>query len=170
MANEKLLEKLNTQYNFEIESAFVYKGMSLWAKKENWPGVANFLEQQALEELSHAERIEHYLLDMDYDMTVTAVPAPKTDYKSVLEVFKACFEHEQQVTANFMEIMKDAKASNDYRTEIQVHWFLAEQVEEEASFKNIIAILERVQDSIAGLLQLDAQLAQRKHTASGTEA
>jgi ferritin len=169
MDNKKLLEKLNTQYNFEVESAFVYKGMALWAEKENWHGIANFLEQQALEELLHADKIEHYLLDVDYDVKLAEVPAPKAEYGSILEVFKEALDHEKQVTSNFVELMKEAKECGDYQTEVQIQWFLNEQVEEEATFNDLITTLERIQDSVAGLFQLDAQLAKRKINLPGAQ-
>lgn len=162
MDNKKILEKLNTQYNFEVNSAFIYKGMSLWAEKENWPGIANFFEQQALEELLHADRIEHYLLDMDYDIRITEVPAPKAEYENVMEIFKEALDHERQVTKNFIEIMKEAKESEDYKSEIQVQWFINEQIEEEANFVNLIDILEKIKDSTAALYQFDAELLKRK--------
>ncbi|MGI5950083.1 ferritin [Peptoniphilus sp.] len=162
MDNKKLLDMLNKQYNFEVESAIVYKGMSLWAEKENWPGVANFLEQQAIEELLHADRIENYLFALDYDIKIEAVPAPKSEFESVLEIFKEALEHEKQVTANFMEIMKEAKECGDIKTESQVYWFIDEQVEEEANFVDLITTLERIDNSPAALFQFDAELAKRK--------
>lgn len=161
MDNKKLLELLNKQYNFEIESAYIYKAMSIWAAKENWPGVANFLHQQALEEMFHASKLQNYLLDIDYDVKLTAISEPKAEYSSLKEVFTEALEHEKQVTSNFMEIMKEAKEVSDYQTEIQAQWFLTEQVEEEATFNDLILTLERINDSAAGLFQFDAQLAQR---------
>lgn len=162
MSNKKLLDLLNKQYNFEIESAYIYKAMSLWAEKETWPGVANFLHQQAQEEMFHASKLEHYLLDIGYDIKLTKLAEPKAEYKSLLEVFKEALDHEKQVTSNFFEIMKEAKEVADYQTEIQAQWFLTEQVEEEATFDELILTLERINDSAAGLFQFDAQLAQRK--------
>lgn len=162
MSNKKLLDLLNKQYNFEIESAYIYKAMSLWAEKETWPGVANFLHQQAQEEMFHASKLEHYLLDIGYDVKLTKLAEPKAEYKSLLEVFKEALDHEKQVTSNFVEIMKEAKDASDYQTEIQAQWFLTEQVEEEATFDELILTLERINDSAAGLFQFDAQLAQRK--------
>ncbi|WP_237036883.1 ferritin [Mediannikoviicoccus vaginalis] len=162
MNNKKLLDLLNKQYNFEIESAYIYKAMSLWAAKENWSGVANFFHQQALEEMFHASKLENYLLDIGYCVKLTKISEPKAEYSSLLEVFKDAFDHEKQVTANFVEIMKEAKEVPDYKTEIQAQWFLTEQVEEEATFDDLIATLERISDSPAGLFQFDAELAQRK--------
>ncbi|WP_300410874.1 ferritin [Lagierella sp.] len=169
MDNKKLFKKLNKQYNFEIESAYIYKAMALWAEKENWHGIANFMTQQALEELSHAKRLEGYLLDMDYDITLSGVPEPKAEYDSIMSVFKEALEHEKQVTSNFMEMMKDAKEVGDYQTEILIHWFLTEQVEEEATFNDHITTLERIKDSVAGLYQFDAMLAKRKFTPGANE-
>ncbi|MDO5018193.1 MAG: ferritin [Lagierella massiliensis] len=169
MDNKMVLDKLNEQYNFEIESAYIYKAMALWAEKENWVGVANFLTQQALEEMSHAKRLERYLMDIGFDVKLKAVPQPEADYENLLDVFKKALAHEKIVTSNFDEIMKDTKEAGDYRTEIQVHWFITEQVEEEATFEELIALLEKIDNSVAGLLQFDAKLGQRNFSAEASQ-
>ena len=50
---------------------------------------------------------------------------------------------------------------NDHATVSHLQWFLDEQVEEEKSIEDIIALLDRIGEESAGLLYLDDKLGSR---------
>ena len=54
-----------------------------------------------------------------------------------------------------------AVQENDYPTQMMLHWFINEQVEEEKTASAIVAQLQMVGDSPAALFMIDRQLAAR---------
>jgi ferritin len=54
-----------------------------------------------------------------------------------------------------------AMEENDYASQVMLHWFIDEQVEEEDSVSQILDTLERIGDTDRGLIMLDRELGQR---------
>ena len=53
---------------------------------------------------------------------------------------------EQQVTVQISELFEIARETRDYQGEQFIQWFLEEQVEEEASMSDLLAVAERTRD------------------------
>lgn len=162
MDNKKLLDNLNVQYNFEIESAYLYKAMAIWCDKNNWGGFANFFYKQEVEELEHAEKLKNYLLEVGYDLKLKAVAEPKAEYDSILGIFKEAYEHEKEVTKRIKELFKESREVEDYATEILLSWYITEQVEEEDSFVSLIERIERIDGHVSGLTILNNEMYARQ--------
>ena len=162
MDNKKLLDGINDQMNFEIESAYIYKAMAIWCDINNWKGYGHFLYMQEHEELEHAEKMKAYLLDVGYDVKLAQIAEPKNDYKSLEEIFETALEHEKLVTSRIKDLYKEAREVKDYATQIMLQWFITEQVEEEDSFEDINARLARINGSVPGLYMFERELAARQ--------
>ncbi|NIM05513.1 MAG: ferritin, partial [Armatimonadetes bacterium] len=54
-----------------------------------------------------------------------------------------------------------AVKENDYASQMELQWFVTEQVEEEKNAGDIVGQLERIGDQTMALLMLDQQLATR---------
>lgn len=159
--SEKLLTALNDQFNFELLSGYYYMAMAAYCEAENMPGFAHFLNEQAIEEYEHAMKFYEFINDIDGRVTMQAMTEPKNDYSSFLEVFETALSHEELVTSKIHKILDLAKEENHYPTLQFLQWFVEEQVEEEASMKDIIFKLEGIGDSFTGLYLLDKELAKR---------
>lgn len=162
MDNKKLLENMNEQYNFELESAYIYRAMAHWCEINDWNGYANFLYKQEAEEIEHADKFKDYLLEVGYDVRLKAIGEPKSEYKDLEEIFKAALEHEKIVTSRIRKLFDEAREIGDYASEDLLSWYITEQVEEEASFEAIVTRLERIDGSISGLYIFDGEMAQRQ--------
>ena len=161
MASEKLLTALNDQFNFELLSGYYYMAMASYCDSEDMDGFSHFLHEQSKEEYEHAMKFYDFINDIDGRVTMQAMTEPKNDYNSFLEVFEEALAHEQLVTSKINNLLDLATEEKDYPTLQFLQWFIEEQVEEEASMKDIIAILERIEGNYHGLYQLDKQLGAR---------
>lgn len=161
MASEKLLKGLNDQFNFELLSGYYYVAMAAYCSAENMNGFAHFLNEQAKEEYEHAMKFYEFINDMDGRVMTQAMPEPKNDYSSFLEVFETALDHEKLVTSRIYELLDLAKEENDYPTIHFLQWFVEEQLEEENSMKDIIFALQGIKDGFTGLYLLDKELAKR---------
>ncbi len=69
---------------------------------------------------------------------IPAMKKPGAVYKDVEEIFKEVLKHEEFVTASINEIVGLTLEEKDFNTHNFLQWFVMEQVEEEASVKNIL--------------------------------
>lgn len=90
-----------------------------------------------------------------------AIQKPPSEWKSPLDVFEAVYAHEQHVTSLIYNLADIARQEKDYATEVMLHWFIKEQVEEEANASSILERIKMVKDSVNGILQYDKILGKR---------
>ncbi|OLS02094.1 ferritin [Tissierella creatinophila] len=161
MASEKLLNALNDQFNFELLSGYYYMAMASYCSAENMNGFSHFLHEQSKEEYEHAMKLYEFINDIDGRVKMQAISEPKNDYNSFLEVFEEALSHEQLVTSKINNLLNLATEEKHYPTIQFLQWFVEEQVEEEASMKDIIFKLKGIDGKFTGLYLLDKELGKR---------
>ena len=62
----KILDAINEQANFELESAYVYLTMSSYMADQDMAGMKHFMDLQAKEEIEHAEKMIGFLQEVGY--------------------------------------------------------------------------------------------------------
>lgn len=164
MLSQKLHDAINSQINAETWSAYLYLSMSMDAESKGYKGVANWFYVQYCEEMDHARIFMNFLNERDAKVELKAIDAVQTSWNSVLDMFKSTLEHEKKVTALIHNLAAIAKEDNDFASANRLIWFIDEQVEEEASAREMIAAFEAVEDNKYGLYMLDKELAARTYT------
>ena len=163
MLSEKMEEALNEQINKEMYSAYLYMAMSAHSKHMGLDGFANWFMVQYQEEMTHAMKIYDYINEQGGQVKLRAIKEPPSEFESPLDMFEKTLEHEKFITKSINELMDLAIKENDHATQIFLHWFVTEQIEEEANDNEIIAKLKLVGDG-NGLFMLDKELAARIFT------
>ena len=161
MLNKELLDALNEQMNHEFYAAHAYMAMAAFCDDNSYEGFANFYIQQAKEERFHGKKIYDYINDRGEHALFTAIPAPKTEFSSILETFEDGLAQEQDVTRRLYNLSDLANKDKDYATISFLNWFLDEQVEEEAMFETHIDYLNRIGDDSNTLYLYEKELAAR---------
>ncbi|MDK2782076.1 MAG: ferritin [Archaeoglobi archaeon] len=167
---ERVLESLNRQINAELYSAYLYLSMSAYFESEGLKGFANWMRVQAQEELMHGMKIFDYVNERGGRVKLGSIEMPPSEWKSPLDVFESVLSHEKKVTSMINELVELAMGEKDYATYNFLQWFVAEQVEEEASAEEIRRQLELIGDDRRALLMIDRELAQRKFTAQNSQS
>ena len=162
MINSKTAAALNDQLNMEYYSAYSYLAMSAYFLTQNLNGFAHWMRVQAEEELAHGMKIYDFLDDREADIRLRGIEAPKQKWDSPLEVFEDTLAQEQKVSQSIYDIADLALSERDHATHTFLQWFIVEQVEEEASVKELIDTLKLVGTEGNGLFLLDRDLAQRQ--------
>jgi len=135
--------------------------MAAYFESTNLPGFAKWMELQAEEEKQHAMKLYHYVIERGGRVILDAIQKPQSEWKSPLDVFEAVYAHEKHVTELIYNLMDMAKSEKDYASEVMLHWFVKEQVEEEANASSILEHIKMVKDSVNGILQYDKMLGKR---------
>lgn len=161
MIDKRIEEAVNDQINFELYSAYIYYSMQSWFDEQGMTGFANWMGVQVKEEMSHAQIMYNFVNERGGRVLLKAIEGPNNDWDSPLHIFKTALEHEQIVTGRINKIMDLAIELKDHATAQAFQWFVAEQVEEEASAGEIVGKLEWAKDAPGALFQLDRELGAR---------
>jgi ferritin len=128
----KVLQELNRQLNHELSAAHNYLALSLWCEARNFTGFASYFAKQAGEEREHAEKMIDHVIDRGATPALAAMPAPPADFSSLLDVALQAQTMEQANTNGINAVYEAALEARDYPAQVLMHWFINEQVEEEA--------------------------------------
>ncbi|MFT9849306.1 ferritin [Aneurinibacillus sp. REN35] len=161
MMSEHLVEEMNKQINFEFYSSNQYLAMAAYCAAEDLDGFANFFTVQAQEENFHAMKIFHFLNATGNRVLIDGMEAPRNEFASVVDVFRAAYEHEQVVTKRIYHLADLAAQEREHATSSFLNWFIDEQIEEEATFSSILKKLERIGGDGNALYMLDDELGKR---------
>jgi ferritin len=153
----KVLAELNRQFNQELAASHGYRALSLWCDDQNLKGFGRYFAKQAVEEQGHAEKITTHVIHRGVLPESTAIPAPKCQFKSLLEVAQHAQAMERDNTKGINAVYEAALAAKDYPAQVFMQWFINEQTEEEAW---CLEMVERVQaaNCAGGLSDLDRHI------------
>lgn len=162
MLSAKMLALLNDQINHEDFSSYMYLAMAAYFEAESLPGFATWMRVQAGEEHEHAMKFFDYVIDRGGRAKLAAIPEPPFEWASPLDAFEKVLAHEQKVTSLIHTLYEAAVQEKDYPTQVMLHWFIDEQVEEEKNAQAIVDQLRMMDDHKGGLLNLDHHIGKRK--------
>jgi ferritin len=164
--NDKMQDALNEQMIAEIYSGYLYLAMSAYFQSINLDGFANWMRVQAQEELTHGMKFYDYINERGGRAVLSAIEEPPMEWASPTAAFEAVYQHEQKVTGLINDLVDMAIAAKDHATNNFLQWFVAEQVEEEASADEVLQQLKLVGDASGGLFMMDRELGKRGFTSS----
>lgn len=167
MIRSEVEKALAEQINQELTAAYTYLAMAAWFDRQSLDGFAHWMQLQYQEETAHGMRLFRYLLDRGGRLELAGIGKPRTEYDSVREVFEAALRQEQENTRSINDLYGLAGQLNDYATISHLQWFLDEQVEEEKSIEDILALLERAGAEPSALLYLNDKMGARAGAAAG---
>lgn len=155
---------LNGQINREFLSSYLYLDMSIALANMGYQGAASWMKIQASEELDHAIKICNYVTNRGARIELAPIQH-STDlscWNSLLEIFESAYSHERMITGSFNDLSDLVDKSRDNASKIFLNWFILEQVEEEASFAEIISHIKLAENERGALLMVDLKLGERR--------
>ncbi|MGD8967371.1 MAG: ferritin [Anaerolineae bacterium] len=161
MISEAMQNAINEQIKDELYSAYLYLSMAAYFEAASLPGFASWMRMQSQEEVDHAMKFFDFVNERGGRVELQAIEQPTVEFESPLAVFEATYEHEQKVTGLIHNLYALAVEEKDYAAQVMLHWFIDEQVEEEATASQIVDLLERIGDKDQGLIMIDRELGRR---------
>jgi len=162
MLSKGIQDAINEQIKHELASAYLYLSMSAFCEANNLPGTARWLRMQWEEEQEHAMKLFDFVNDRGGRVILQAIDRPLSDFKSLLDIFQQVLAHEQKVTSLINRLYDAALKENDYPTQVELQWFIKEQVEEEKNAAAIVQQLTMIGEQPSILLMIDRELGSRK--------
>ena len=164
MLSKKMEEALNDQINAELFASYLYLSMSAYFDSIGLAGFAHWMRNQNKEEMMHVEKIFDYINERGGRVRLQAIAAPQIEWDSVVAAFDDTVAHEQKVTGMVNNLVDLAIEERDHASNNFLQWFVAEQVEEEASVGAVADKLKLVKQDSNGMFALDQEMGQRVFT------
>lgn len=159
--SKNMTKVFNDQIQAELASAYLYLSMAAWFEENDFGGFAHWMKKQYAEEVEHAMKMFDYVASRGGKVELKAISAPKREWADVLAVYQDTLAHEMEVTKLIYKMVEAAAKEKDYASSEFLNWFVKEQVEEEETASGIVATLEKVGDSVVGLVTYDHVLGKR---------
>lgn len=159
--DDDVRDAFNAQTTREVQAAYNYLAMAGWFEANGFPGFARWMQHQSEEEWAHAKRMFQFVLDRGGEIALGDLGAPRAAYGSVLEVFETGLEQERAVSGHIKDLYALAMDARDFASMPLLDWFIDEQIEEEASFGQIVDDIRRAGDDAHAMLILDRELGSR---------
>ena len=163
----KVEKALNEQIHAEFFSFYLYLSVAAYFTASHLDGFAHWMRIQAQEEFGHAMKLFNHLEERGGTVELMALDAPQRNWDSPSAAVEAVLNHERHISERINKIADLASAENDHATTVMIHWYVNEQVEEEATAETLYHQVKMVEKSPHGLLMIDRELAGRP--AAGTE-
>ena len=170
MLSKKMQDAINEQIRAEFYSAYLYLSMAAYCESVDLPGFAHWMRMQWEEEVVHTLKFFDYVNDRGGRVVLEAIDQPTVEFESPIDVFEQTLKHEQSVTARINDLYAVAIEERDYPSQVLLQWFIEEQVEEEKTASDILAMLKRIGDKGHPLVMLDQQLVSRQPPAQDPTA
>jgi ferritin len=161
MLSKAMQDAINEQIKNELYSSYLYLAMSAYCEANNLPGFAHWLRVQSQEEIEHAMKFFGFVNERGGRVVLEAIDKPPVEFESPVKIFEETLIHERKVTAMINSLYELALEEKDYASQVMLHWFIDEQVEEEANASYILDTLKAVGEKGQALVMLDRELAKR---------
>jgi ferritin len=161
MLSKVLQDAINEQIKNELYSAYLYLSMSAHFESLSLRGFAKWMRVQSQEEVSHAMKFFDYVNDRGGLVELRAIDQPPAKWANHMELFSEVLEHEKKVTGMINHLYELALGEKDYASQVLLHWYINEQVEEEKNAAEIIEYVKLIDARGAAILQLDHRLGKR---------
>jgi ferritin len=168
--NAKVEKALNEQMHAEFFSFYLYLSVAAYFAANHFDGFAHWMRVQSQEEFAHAMKLFDHLDERGGTIELMALDAPQKEWPSPSAAVEAVLNHERHITERINQIADLAAAENDHATTVMMHWYVNEQVEEEATADTLYHQVKMVESSPHGLLMIDRELAGRPAVADPGEA
>lgn len=152
---------LADQITLELQASIVYLQLAIVLEDADLPGMAQWMRLQSDEEREHAAKFIEHATDRGELPRIGAIEAPTYSGTTVLAAFEASLAHEQKVSESIRNLYRLAQEIGDIDSIPLLHWFIEEQIEEEATVGEILGRLKLIGDDGSGLLRLDSELGAR---------
>ncbi len=161
MISDKMAKALNDQITAEMYSSYLYLAMAAHLESENYNGFAGWMRAQSSEEWGHGMKFYKYLGEVSKKVELAGIEKPKTNWNSPQEIFEEALKHELYITDRINNLVNLAHEEKDHATNIFLHFFVTEQVEEVSTATTIVEKFKMVGDNKVSLYLLDKELGQR---------
>jgi len=156
--NTIIEDLLNNQVKYEAQASMQYLAMAAWADTKGYGGVANFFYKQSEEERQHMTKLLKFINERGGKVVVPSLEKPTADFDSLIALFDKFLSSEVFVTEQINKVIFECLQQKDYNVHNFMQWYVAEQLEEEATARTLLDKLNIIGDNTSGYYLFDRDI------------
>lgn len=156
--SQSLVDLCNYRIQQEEYSSRIYLAMSKWLENRGFFGGAKLFKKYSQEELTHAEMIYDFLLQLGIQPIVPQLDEPPQTFTGLEDIVYKSYAHEVEVYNQCAELAKQSLAESQLMLYPIALKLTQEQSEELEKFINIIDMFKSFGKDGAALLMIDQHL------------
>ena len=149
--SEELEKRINTHIELEENSSRLYRAMGEWLEYNGWFNAAKLWKKYAEEEMTHCKKFYEYLQDRDAMPITPSVESQPSTFDSMKKIVEDSYKHEIEVSKELNKTAAMALKEGDLTLFGFLHWFIQEQIEEEAKIKTFLDRITVLEDTSTSL-------------------
>lgn len=159
--DQAVQDAVSEQIGQELYAAYFYLAGSAHFDRKSLLGFSRWMRMQAQEELGHAMRLFDFMNGRSAIVRLGPIEAAPSEFGTPLSLFEGALAKERQVSELIHRLYDLALQKHDHATQLELQWFITEQVEEEKMIGTIVDQLRMAGDNEAAVLILDRELGTR---------
>ena len=136
--NKTIEALLNDQIKYEAHASMHYLAMASWADSKGYGGVANFFYAQSEEERLHMTKLVKFVNERSGTVIIPSLDTPESEFQSLYALFETFLNSEIFVTEQINKIIFECLEKKDYNVHNFMQWYVTEQLEEEATARQLL--------------------------------
>ncbi|KAL7564577.1 hypothetical protein ACA910_017924 [Epithemia clementina (nom. ined.)] len=154
--SQELLDLFSRQVSQELYASQVYLSAHIWFTAQEYSGMAAWALEESGEEREHGLSILKFANKRRFPVKLNPLPAPKSDWQSIVEVWQDILSLEQQNSQSLLNVAAAADRCHDYASLSFLGPFHEEQIDAEAKISKILAKIRHASPEL--LRQVDHDL------------
>ncbi|MAX13319.1 MAG: bacterioferritin [Candidatus Marinimicrobia bacterium] len=130
MNNSKVLESLNKILEHELAGVVKYTHYAFMVQGPYRLSVVQWLREQALESLTHAEAVGEHITSLGEHPTLKISDLLETHKHSTEDILNECLEHEREAIKSYYELLNNVKDGSIMLEEFARTQIAAEEMHE----------------------------------------
>ena len=156
--SNSLHRAMNEQIARELTAHFLYRAIAFSLYDKGYHGFSAWMENHAMEEYGHAEKIITYLKEKGARVSLEEISLSNEGWDNPRSAVEAALAHEEWLTKEIHKLHDLAAEENDKTSILLLDWFIAEQMEEEMIVTDLLKRMQLSDFSPVGLMLIDAEL------------
>ncbi|KAA1243922.1 ferritin [Aquimarina sp. RZ0] len=151
-------KSLNDQIKYEAKASAQYLAMACWADINGYNGIAEFFYTQSEEERVHMTKLVKFINERNGQAVIPSIDKPRDSFNGLMELFEVFLKSEEFVTAQINNVIFQCLEHKDYNVHNFMQWYVAEQLEEEATARTLLDKLKIIGDDKSGHYLFDRDI------------
>ncbi len=166
LASQKIVDAFNVQIGNEMGASNQYVAIASYFSGEDLEQLSQFFFRQAEEEREHAMKFVHFILDVDGEVKIPEIEAPRCDFDTARDAVSLSLAWEREVTEQIYALVELCQGERNHIAMRFLDWFVTEQLEEVTTIGTLLGVVERAGEG--NLLYVEDYLS--RHGIEGPES
>lgn len=153
----EVVDMLMPRLSDEFNASYFYRSLSHWCQGNGYKIAAEYFAKESTDELSHAAKLEKFLVDWNVAIELPPIPSPVYEFSSLAEGIGSAYGIEYKLYEDYedtsLKLFKIDLCAFDL-----LQFFRDVQVKSVAEYSDMLNIIEGVEPTKINLLLLEETL------------